>query len=100
MNANNTAAWGAPCQHLNGTNCKGEGIYVREMYAFTKGPRSRTSLLQRAIYAVPAQLHEKRHSSLVIRNVIAGKPSKYFSTLPTSKHDTDIHAMKVRNSHL
>ena len=100
MYANDTAAWGAPCRHSNGTNCKEEGIYVRDMYAFTKGLRSRTSLLPRGIYAVPAQLHEKCHSTLVIRKVTAGKTSKYFSTLPTSKHDTDIHAMKVRNGHL
>ena len=67
---------------------------------FKRGHASRTSLLPRGFYAVPAQLHEKRHRTLVIRKVIAGKNSKSSSTLPTGKHDTDIHAMKVRNSHL
>ena len=100
MYANDTAAWGAPCQHLNGTNCKEEGLIPGNTRCSQGDLRSRTSLLPREFYAVPAQLHEKRHSSLVIRKFTAGKTSKPSSTLPTSKHDTDIHAMKVRNGHL
>ena len=100
MNANDTAAWGASCLHLNGTNCKGEGLIPGNARCSKGGLRSRTSLLPTGIYAVPAQLHEKRHSSLVIRKVTAGKTYKSLSTLPTSKHDTDIHAMKVQNGNL
>ena len=37
MYASDTAAWGAPCRHSNGTNCKKKGIYVREMYVVQKG---------------------------------------------------------------
>lgn len=37
MNASDTAAWGAPCRHSNGTNCKEEGDLCQEMYAVQKG---------------------------------------------------------------
>ena len=100
MYANDTAAWGAPCQHLNGTNCKEEGLIPGNTRCSQGDLQIHAFLPPRGIYAVPAQLHEKRHSTLVIRKVTAGKTYKSSSTLPTSKHDTDIHAMKVQNGHL